>query len=347
MYRQSFPSRNSVCQTHWCQLLLLAVLAMVGCGASNATNSRLGENSAGPHGFRYKIVTTCGMVTDIVRQVAGEHAEVIGLMGEGVDPHLYKPTRDDVQQLMQADIIFYSGLMLEGRMSDTFAKVARGGKPVYAVTERIDEAYLLEPPELAGHWDPHVWMDVSAWSQCVSLVATALVEFDPTHSEDYTRNAEEYRSELKQLHQYVQQVIASIPEPQRVLVTAHDAFGYFSRAYGIEVRAPQGISTESEPSVEDVNRLVDFIVSQKIRAIFVESSVNPKSIEAVIEGAASRGHEISVGGELFSDAMGASGTYEGTYIGMLDHNSTTIARALGGNVPEGGFQNTRGESPSP
>jgi manganese/zinc/iron transport system substrate-binding protein len=277
------------------------------------------------------------MVADVVRQVAGERAQVTGLMGEGVDPHLYKPTRSDIRRLSDADVVFYSGLLLEGRMTDTFAQVARRGKPVYAVTEAIDQSYLREPPEFAGHYDPHVWMDVSAWIQCARFVAKALGEFDPPHAAEYKANADAYCDELTQLDEYVRKVIASIPEPQRVLVTAHDAFGYFGRAYDIEVRSVQGISTDSEAGVADVNQLVRFIVERKLPAIFVESSVPSRNLQAVIEGAEQQGVEVAIGGELYSDAMGPEGTYEGTYIGMIDHNATIIARALGGEAPERGM----------
>jgi manganese/zinc/iron transport system substrate-binding protein len=317
---------------------LLTLLSCSGCGApSSADAPRATAQARSPSDGLYKVVTTCGMVTDIVQIVAGDRADVTGLMGEGVDPHLYKPTRNDVKQLTDADVIFYSGLMLEGRMGDTFARVARSGKPVYAVTEGIDESFLREPEEFAGHWDPHVWMDVSAWSQCVEFVAQALSEFDPTHASEYRERAAEYRALLEELDDYTRRVIASIPQMQRVLVTAHDAFGYFSRAYGIEVKSVQGLSTESEAGVDDVNRLVDFIVERGLQAIFIESSVSQKNIEAVIEGAAQRGSQVQIGGELFSDAMGAPGTYEGTYVGMIDHNVTTIARALGGAASAGGM----------
>jgi len=278
------------------------------------------------------------MVTDIVAQVVGEHGRVQGLMGPGVDPHLYKPTRNDIGQLSDADMVFYNGLMLEGRMADTFTKVARAGKPVYAVTEEIDESYLREPPEFEGHWDPHVWMDVAAWSEAVRFIADVMAQYDPPHAETYQQNAAEYRKQLEELDAYVRETIASIPDGQRVLITAHDAFGYFSRAYDIPVRSVQGISTESEAGIDDINRLVDFIVERKIRAIFIESSVSRKNIEAVIEGAADKGWQVEIGGELFSDAMGSGGTYEGTYVGMMDHNATTIATALGGDAPPGGFQ---------
>lgn len=289
------------------------------------------------------VVCTTGMVADIVREVGGERVTVECLMGQGVDPHLYKPTRDDAQKLMKADVIFYSGLMLEGRMADVFAKVARGGKPVYAVTEGLEEENLLEPEGFEGHWDPHVWMDVRAWMKAVDVVAEALAEQDAEGAEKYRENARRYRAELKSLDEYVRGVIASIPESQRVLVTAHDAFHYFSRAYGIEVRGVQGISTDSEAGVRDINALVDFLVDRKVGAIFVESSVSDKNMKALIEGARSRGHEVAIGGELFSDAMGAPGTYEGTYIGMIDHNATRIARALGGEAPEKGMKGKLGD----
>lgn len=288
-------------------------------------------------GRRYRVVTTVGMVTDIVRQVAGERAEVQGLIGEGVDPHLYKPTRNDVAALQSADVIIYSGLMLEGKMTDALVRLARSGKPVYAVTELLDESMLLEPPQMKGHWDPHVWMDVSAWSQAVEAVAAALSEFDPPSAGYYRENAQRYRAELAKLHEYITRVIASIPPRQRVLVTAHDAFNYFGRAYGIRVEGIQGISTESEAGLEDINRLVTFLVENDIRAVFVETSVADRNVRALIEGARARGHEVVIGGTLFSDAMGPPGTYEGTYIGMLDHNATIIARALGGQAPPGGL----------
>ena len=318
-------------------------LLAAGCSRSGSPSSEAGATKAEAATIRHysgaypiRIVTTCGMVTDIVQQVGGNKVAVTGLLGQGVDPHLYKPTRNDVKQLMEAEIVFYSGLMLEGRMADTLTRVARGGKLVFAVTEQIDEKYLREPPDFHGHWDPHVWMDVTAWSQCVGFIANVLREFDPGNASHYQQNATAYRSELEKLDNYVRQVIATIPREQRVLVTAHDAFGYFSRAYDIPVASAQGVSTESEAGVDDINKLFDMVVAKRIPAIFVESSVNPKNIQAVLEGTAQKGHKVAVGGELFSDAMGKSNTYEGTYIGMIDHNATTIARALGGKAPERG-----------
>jgi manganese/zinc/iron transport system substrate-binding protein len=283
------------------------------------------------------IIATTGMVADITRRVVGEHGTVDALMGEGIDPHLYKPTAADARKILNADLIFYSGLLLEGRMTDTFLKAARLGKVVFPVTERIEETYLLEPPEFEGHWDPHVWMDVSAWGHAVDAVATALCEQDPVHCQQYKDNAKAYNKQLEGLHAYAIKSIASIPKEQRVLITAHDAFNYFGRAYGIEVVGIQGLSTESEAGIEDVNRLVNMLVEKGITAVFVESSVSDRNVKALIEGAKAKGHIVTIGGRLFSDAMGKGGTYKGTYIGMLDHNITTIANGLGGDAPDKGF----------
>lgn len=318
--------------------LTLAMVVAAGCGETGRSNAS-GAKVEGVYrgGYPIRIVTTCGMVTDLVSNIAGGHGRVTGIMGEGVDPHLYKPTRNDVATLLDADMVFYSGLMLEGRMGDTFAKVGRSGKPVYAVAEGIDESYLLEPPEFQGHWDPHVWMDVAAWSRCAEFVAEALAGFDPVNAADYRANAAAYRAELARLDEYVRRVIGSIAGERRLLVTAHDAFGYFSRAYEIPVMSAQGITTESEAGVDDINRLVDAIVARMVPAIFVETSVSAKNIRAIVEGVRDKGGEVEIGGSLFSDAMGPAGTYEGTYVGMIDHNATTIARALGGQAPRGGL----------
>lgn len=319
----------------------LLLLLMSGCNPANSTQpsgNKNDANSEDPTSYPYRIVTSCGMVTDIVRVVAGDRAEVVGLMNSTVDPHMHQPAREDNDQLMKADIVFFSGLMLEGQMGDTLIRVGRQGKPVYAVTEEIDRKYLRQPSEFEGHWDPHVWMDVKAWSECVNAVSKALAEFDPKHASEYQTRAKDYREKLTQLDNYVRKVIATIPEGSRWLITAHDAFGYFSRAYNIPVRSVQGLTTESEPAVADVNNLVEFIATKQVPAIFVESTVNPQSIQAIVEGVKSRDWNVSIGGALFSDAMGKEGTYEGTYVGMLDHNATLIARSLGGEAPKDGFQ---------
>ena len=322
--------------------LVLGVIFAVGCGSGDATPIKTTSSGgfSGEKDSTPKIVTTVGMVTDIVREVVGDRGEVIGLLSEGIDPHLYKATREDMQQLNKADVIFYGGLMLEGRMEESLKKL-RSGKPVVGVSESLEKASLRKPPEFDGHFDPHVWMDVKLWSQCVDAVTTTMREHDSKHAAEFTERANAYQQKLGKLDDYVRQSIQSIPEQQRVLVTAHDAFGYFARAYGMEVKSVQGISTESEAGVADVNSLVDFLVDRKIGAIFVESSVSDKGLRAVIEGAGKRGWTVKVGGELFSDAMGSAGTYEGTYVGMIDHNATTITRALGGQAPDGGFRSTQ------
>ena len=284
-----------------------------------------------------QVVATVGMVADIVREIGGEHVEVAQICGAGVDPHLYKATRDDVAEISAAEMVFYSGLMLEGKMSDVLIKMARS-RPVIAVTESIDESILLEPEEMEGHYDPHVWMDVSAWSQCVDAVTASLVEFDESHAADYEQNAAAYKQQLEKLHKYGVDSIASIPEESRILVTSHDAFNYLGRAYGLDVQGVQGISTESEAGLRRVGELVDLLVEKKVQAVFIESSVPRKSIESLMEGAQAKGSSLRIGGELFSDAMGEEGTYLGTYVGMLDHNITTIVRALGGDAPAEGFQ---------
>ena len=276
------------------------------------------------------------MVADLLRSVGGDRVEVVQIMGAGVDPHLYKATRDDVQTILDADAVFYSGLMLEGKMADTLVKVGRS-RPVYAVTELLPEDQLLEPDGAEGHPDPHVWMDIAAWSGCIAVVAEALGEIDPEGKPAYEANADAFRGQLTELNNYVGEVISSVPTERRVLVTSHDAFNYFGRAYGIEVLGVQGISTESEAGLQRINELVALLVEREAPAVFVESSVSSKNIQALVDGAAAEGHEVAIGGELFSDAMGAAGTYEGTYVGMLDHNATTVARALGGEAPECGF----------
>jgi len=306
--------------------LALASVVAAGCDSSAKARPR----------YPYKVTCTVGMVTDVVRRVSGENAVVHGIIGQGVDPHLYQATRADVARLLDADVVFYSGLMLEGKMADALIKVGRS-RPVFAVTELLDESLLLEPPEFKGHFDPHLWMDVSLWKKCTEMVARSLEEYDPPHTAAYRANYERYAIELDALHQYARKSLATIPKSQRVLVTAHDAFNYFARAYDLEVRGIQGISTESEAGIADINRLVQMLVERNIKAVFVESSVSDKNVRALCEGAAARGHTVVIGGTLYSDAMGPPDAYEGTYVGMIDHNVTTITRALGGDAPPRGM----------
>lgn len=318
-----------------CLAGLLTLGFLIGCDSPTAATVAQRQAS----GAKLKIVTTTGMVTELVRAVAGDHADVIPLMGPGIDPHLFKPTRNDVKQLYEADVVFYSGLMLEHRMEEALEQLSRSGRKVYAVTEKLDRSHLRSPPDFAGQYDPHVWMNVKLWSDCLPAVAERLAVLAPDHAAEFSTRAAEAQAELDQLHEYIHHIIQTIPEANRVLVTAHDAFGYFGEEYGIAVRSVQGVTTESEAGIQDVNALVDFLVGKKLPAIFVESSVNSKNIQAVIEGCQSRGVTVKIGGELYSDAMGAAGTYEGTYIGMLDANATRIAHALGGTPPARGFRN--------
>jgi len=310
--------------------MFLAVFA--GCLTLALTEPASGEYKGR---YPYKAVATVGMVADIVKNLAGSKADVYNIIGEGVDPHLFNPTRSDVAALLKADIVFYAGLLLEGQLSDILVKVSRR-RPVYAVTELLQASYLIHDAA-TNHSDPHVWMDVKGWMKAVEVVAEALSEFDPTNASVYRNNTQDYLKELDRLNTYARKVIGSIPETQRVMVTAHDAFRYMGRAYRLEVLGIQGLSTESEAGLKDINRIVDELVKRKIPAVFIESSVSDKNVKALIEGARSRGHSVRIGGELFSDAMGRPGSYEGTYIGMIDHNATTIARALGGEAPDKGL----------
>ena len=282
------------------------------------------------------LVATTPMVGDVVSAVAGAHAKVVVLIGPGVDPHLWTPTRTDVLEILDADAVFLNGLMLEGRVGDSFARVETAGRPVLRLAQSIDRKELLTDPKRASYFDPHVWMDVAAWANCLDVITEGLSKSLPEHATEFQTRAVEYRNSLQSLHEYGLSAIDSIPESSRVLVTSHDAFNYFGRAYNIEVLGVQGLSTESEAGLQRINELVDLLVERKVPAVFVESSVPQKNILALIDGAKSRGHDVKIGGELFSDAMGAAGTYEGTYLGMLDHNITTVARALGGTAPERG-----------
>lgn len=276
---------------------------------------------------KLSIVTTTGIIEDAVKQIAGEHANVIALMGPGVDPHLYKATQGDLNKLTESNLVFYNGLHLEGKMGEVLEKLART-KPVVAVAENIPDSLLRKVPGFDGAHDPHIWFDVLLWKEAVNTISITLQNQDSTHAIYYQARTSRYLATLDSLHEAVTQALNSIPESQRVLITAHDAFGYFGDAYAIEVRGLQGISTVSEFGLRDVTDLVDFIIDRKIKAIFVETSVSEKSINAVIEGCRKQGWEVVIGGSLYSDALGESGTPEGTYLGMVNHNVKTITEAL-------------------
>ena len=300
---------------------LATALFIISCSSEKVSDDPSGQ------GRSLQIVCTTGMLGDALTRITGDRAEIITLMGPGVDPHLYKATQGDLRALTNADLVFYNGLHLEGKMVEVLKKLARL-KPVIALAERIDTSLLIQSDDYAGAHDPHIWFDVSLWSQAVAAAGSEVVRLDPENAPYYQENTSRYLTELEALHQWVKEQITSIPDQQRVLITAHDAFAYFGRAYQIEVRGLQGISTMSEYGLRDVSDLVSFIVEQRIRSVFVESSVPAKSLEAVAEGCARRGHTVQIGGTLYSDAMGEAGTPEGTYPGMVRANVNTIVAGL-------------------
>ena len=305
-------------------LAVVALLGLAGCGQP------VGQVEAPEVGGRkVRAVATTSMVADLVREVAGGRAEVTGLMGPGIDPHVYKASEGDVLKLAEADVIFFNGLHLEAKMADVLERI-EGRIATSAVTDGIDRGRLLSPPAFEGNYDPHVWFDVQLWAEAARTVRDSLVRLDPEHVAEYRANAARYLEELEALDAEVRRLAASVPRERRVLVTAHDAFGYFGRAYGFEVRGLQGISTAAEAGAADVGDLAEFIAERRIPAIFVESSVPEQTIRAVREAVRSRGFEVEIGGSLYSDAMGDAGTPEGTYAGMVRHNVRTIVAALRG-----------------
>ncbi|WP_018757416.1 metal ABC transporter solute-binding protein, Zn/Mn family [Paenibacillus terrigena] len=299
-------------------VVLGAAIALSACGSNEAKKGTEGK---------LNIVATIGMIGDVAEQVGGDHVTVTSLMGPGVDPHLYKASQGDMKKLDGADIVFYNGLHLEGKMVDILEKMS-SHKTTVAVSKTIPEAELLSDPVAPDSHDPHIWFNVQNWMKATEVIRDTLIEADSAHAEDYRKNAEAFLTQLKETDDYAREQIGQIPEEHRILVTAHDAFHYFGRAYNIQVMGLQGISTASEYGSKDVSDLRDYLVEHHIKAVFVESSVSTKAIEAVIEGAKKMGHTVEIGGELFSDAMGKAGTTEGTYIGMVRHNVDIIVKAL-------------------
>lgn len=301
-------------------LLIMALLTGTGCKQTDS-KGQVGE------GQRLRVVTTTGILKDAVQNIVGDAADVTAIMGSGVDPHLYKATQGDLERLTQADMIIYNGLHLEGKMGEVLEKLSRL-KTVVAATDGIHRTELRSSPQFQDSHDPHVWFDVSLWKQVVRHVSQELQKKDSRNAKLYQQNTDNYLLTLNGLDAEVQEAIATIPEQQRILITAHDAFGYFGNRYKIQVRGLQGISTVSEFGLQDVSSLVNFIADNKIKAVFVESSVSPKAIEAVVEGSRHRGHTVRIGGTLYSDALGADGTPEGTYGGMVRYNTRKIVEAL-------------------
>ncbi|UQZ36675.1 manganese transporter [Paenibacillus sp. PK3_47] len=304
--------------------LLGLTLLVTACGTNTNGN---GDAAAGSGDNRITIVTTISQIADPISVIGGDKVDVLSLMGPGVDPHLYNATQGDIAKLDRADLVLYSGLHLEGQMNEVFEEIGKT-RPTLAISESIPEEELLKDEQ--GDIDPHVWFDMDLWKQALDNATEELKQLSPEDAQYFDDNRSAYFAQLDTLNAESKAKLAEIPEGKRTLVTAHDAFGYFGRANGIDVVGLQGLSTEDEIGVSDINDTISLLTQYNIPAVFVESSINPKSIEAVIEGAKSKGLEVKVGGELFSDAMGEAGTPEGTYLGMYKHNVETIYAALSG-----------------
>ncbi|WP_019635885.1 metal ABC transporter solute-binding protein, Zn/Mn family [Paenibacillus fonticola] len=304
---------------------VLALIIVAACSKVDG-NGMLAKRAGDQDVIR--VVVTTGMIADLVQEVGGDEVNVVALMRPGVDPHLFKASQGDIQKLDEADVIFYGGLHLEGKMTEILKKLERH-KYTVPVSKHIDEALLRSGADINGtQFDPHIWFDVKLWISAAGTVRDTLAEYDPEHAELYRQNAEAYIEQLNTLDAEIKEKINEIPESGRVLVTAHDAFGYFGDAYGMKVMGLQGISTAAEYGSKDVSKLRDYLVENKIKAVFVESSIPPKAMEAVIAGAKEKGHLVKIGGELYSDSMGEPGSDADTYIKMVRHNVNTIVEAL-------------------
>ena len=289
--------------------------------------SACGGSAGGETDGRLQLVATTSIIADVARELGGERVQVTGLMGPGIDPHLYKASEGDVQRLAGADLVLYNGLHLEAKMADVLERM-RGRVRTVAVAEAVPKDRLLAPPEFGGAYDPHVWHDPGLWRLAVERSRDALIAADSAGAAHYAERATRYLARLDSLDAWVRAETGRVPEATRVLVTAHDAFNYFGRAYGVEVRGLQGISTATEAGTADVRTLADFIAQRRIPAIFVESSIPRRTIEAVQAAVRSRGHDVEIGGQLFSDALGDAGSPAGTYEGMIRHNVSTLVGAL-------------------
>lgn len=315
-------------------LLLSRRHVLTGLGAALATGLPLPAIAQANGAL--SVIATTGMIADTARIVGGDGANVRALMGPGVDPHEYRQTTTDIAAMTRADVVLWNGLYLEAQMERFLGDLGRRRR-VVAVAEAVPVERRLRDPDYEGRFDPHVWMDPELWLFVVDTIRDAFTAARASAGPAFAANAEAHREAIRAIAAYARTALAGVPPARRVLVTAHDAFGYFGRAYGFEVVGIQGISTESEAGLARIREIVDLVVTRQVPAIFVETSVADRNIRAVIEGVRARGHDVRIGGELYSDAMGAAGTYEGTYIGMVDHNATTIARALGADAPERGM----------
>ena len=299
----------------------LAALTLMLAACNEEGSNQEGADKEG------NVVATTGQIADAVKIISGDKLNVTTLMGPGVDPHLYKATQGDMTTLENAEVIFYNGLHLEGQLQDIFDQMGKD-KTVFAAAEVLKGEQLLVDEEDDSLHDPHVWFDIMLWKEVVDGIGDTLVEEYPEYKKDFEKNEQDYLAQLDELAAYAKERVAEIPQEQRILVTAHDAFNYFGESLGFDVSGLQGLSTESEYGVKDVENMVNYLVDNNIKAIFVESSVSDKAMKAVIEGAKEKGHTVIIGGELFSDAMGAEGTAEGTYLGMYKHNINTIVDSL-------------------
>ncbi|AZQ45140.1 metal ABC transporter solute-binding protein, Zn/Mn family [Nonlabens ponticola] len=295
---------------------LLCALLLVGCKDASQDNGKL------------NVVTTTTMITDMVGAIGGDAINLQGLMGSGVDPHLYKPSEGDVSKLQDADVIFYNGLHLEGKLVDIFEKMEARDKNAIAVSDAIDKSTLIGSEYFASNYDPHVWFDTDYWISMSRLVAQELTAADPENKETYEQNLANYISSIEELAVELKQIIDDLPAEKRILVTAHDAFNYYGRKFGFEVVGLQGLSTATEAGVQDVQNITQFIIENDIKAVFVESSVPRRTVEALQAAVRAQDREVEIGGELYSDALGSAGTAEGTYVGMYKHNVNTIVNAL-------------------
>ncbi|WP_299766716.1 zinc ABC transporter substrate-binding protein [uncultured Dokdonia sp.] len=298
-------------------LVFLFALSVLSCKNDTTTKSD-----------RLNVVATTSMITDLVKNVGGDMIDLQGLMGAGVDPHLYKASAGDVTKLSGADIIFYNGLHLEGKLVEVFEKMGSSSKTQIALGERLDKSTLIGSDYFASNYDPHVWFNIQYFKQFVNAVVEVLSEKDPKNSDRYAANAKIYLEKLDVLESEVKGIIETLPKEKRILVTAHDAFNYFGKSYDFNVVGLQGLSTATEAGVQDVQRLSQFIIDNDVKAIFIESSVPRRTIEALEAAVKAKDHEVVIGGSLYSDALGDAGTIEGTYIGMFTYNVKTIVNSL-------------------